>query len=291
MGLAVCKGIVDAHWGHIWAESEGLGLGSRITFTIPAVQMSPEVSPDGSSQFPQRSGETTAGQVRILVVDDDQRMQRHVKQTLSEAGYKAVVTGGLRGTERLIEAERPDIILVDPALPGSDGFELMKRISDITDAQVIVLSTHTEPHTIASLLDAGMADYLVKPFSPVELVARVRAVLRRGAVPDHTQSAGSNSFSLGDLNIDYARRQVTVAGRRPRLTETEYRLLVTLSTNSGRVLTHDYLLQRVWGINYSGNPRLLQAFIKTLRRKLGDNARHPRYIFTEFRVGYYMPRV
>ena len=134
----------------------------------------------------------------------------------------------------------------------------------------------------------GADDYVVKPFSPTELAARIRAALRRRAVPELAQP--SEPHALAELTVDYAQRRVTLAGRPVELTPIEYRMLVELSVNAGRVLTHEYLLQRVWGLGKSGDSGLVRTIVKRLRQKLGDAATNPRYILTQPRVGYLMAR-
>ena len=173
-------------------------------------------------------------------------------------------------------------------LPGTDGTELMKGIFDIADVPVIFLSVYGQDDVIARAFDTGAADYVVKPFSPTELTARIRAALRRqGATarPEPTEP-----YVLGELTIDYAERRVSVAGRPVQLTAIEHQLLVELSVHAGLVLTHDHLLQRVWGLGSSGDSWPVRTAVKNLRRKLGDDAGSPTYIFTEPRVGYRMPK-
>ena len=166
-------------------------------------------------------------------------------------------------------------------LPGTDGIELMERVPGLSDVPVVFISGYGRDETIARALEAGAEDYIVKPFSPTELVARVRAALRRRAEPD--------SFVLGDLAIDYDRRRVSVGGRAVTLTATEYDLLRALSLRAGRVSTYEALLRQVWS-GRSGDAKIVRAYVKRLRRKLGDDARRPAYILTELRVGYRMPR-
>ena len=287
LGLAICKGIVEAHGGRIWAESDGQGLGARFSLTVPAVEEVVSPSVNGVRGSHADAEQVTLHSARILAVDDEPQVLRHIKRTLSEAGYAPTVTCDPWEVEHLIEMHGPHLILLDLALPGIDGFGLMRRISAITDAPVIFLSGHSEDQVIEKAFEMGAADYVVKPFSPTELVARTRAALRKRA---SAETPPLEPYVLGNLEINYSNRRVSVAGRALRLTATEYKLLFELSANAGRVLTHDQLLQRVWGLDHSGNPRLVQNFVKTLRRKLGDDAKRPSYIFTEFRVGYRMPR-
>ena len=288
LGLSVCKGIVEAHGGRIWAESDGPGLGTRLTFTLPVVEENGTGVADGPDELAAVPREAARQRTRILAVDDDPQILWYVRHTLSEAGYTTIVTGDPEQVERLVEVEKPHLILLDLALPGTSGFELMKRIPDITDAPVMFLSGHGTDQDISRGLEIGAADYVVKPFSPTELVARIKAALRKGAASDRREPR--EPYLLGDLTINYAARLVTVAGRSVRLSATEYKLLFELSVNAGRVLTHDQLLRRVWDQDYSEGSQVVRTYVTYLRRKLGDDAKSPTYIFTEPRVGYRMAK-
>ena len=288
LGLSVCKGIVEAHGGRIWAVSDGPGLGTRFTFTIPVVEEDAIDAADGPDELAALPMEAARQRTRILAVDDDPQILWYVRHTLSEAGYATIVTGDPEQVERLVEVEKPHLILLDLALPGTNGFELMKRIADMTDAPVMFLSGHAADQDISRGLEMGAADYVVKPFSPTELVARIKAALRKGAASDRTEPR--EPYVLGDLTINYAERRVSVAGRSVHLSATEYKLLFELSVNAGRVLTHDQLLRRVWDQDNSEGSQLLRTYVTYLRSKLGDDAKSPTYIFTEPRVGYRMAK-
>ena len=230
---------------------------------------------------PQQSGKKPAP---ILVVDDDPQTLLSVRGALSKAGYVTIATGDPAEVPRLLKEHRPNLVLLDLVLPEVDGIELMREIFEMAAVPVLFLSAYGQDEVIARAFDAGAADYVVKPFSPTELTARIRAILRRGAAPFRAEP--SEPCVLGDLTIDYVDRRVTVGGRRVRLTDTEYRLLVELSVHLGRVVTYEELLERVWGGKTLGDLRPLRSTVKSIRRKLGDGAKTPAYLFNESRVGY-----
>ena len=288
LGLAICRGIVEAHGGRIWAESEGLGQGARFIFTVPIVEREGVGSAVEPAAFTAGTKESTRERKRVLVVDDDPHALRYIRDALAKSGYEAIVTGEPEDVDRLIEEEKPHLVLLDMMLPGFDGVELMTNIVKEAELPVIFLSAYGQEDVIAKALDMGAADYVMKPFAPTELAARIRAALRRHA--GGILFMQSEAYQLGDLAINYAERSVSVAGRPVTLTATEYALLFELSSNAGVVMTHGQLLRRVWGEGKSGDAGLVRTIVKRLRHKLGDDAHNPKYIFTEPRVGYRMTK-
>jgi len=214
-------------------------------------------------------------------MDDDPEALRYVRDTHTAESYAVLVTGDPEELAHLVRTTRPHLVLLDLILPGADRIELLENVPGLADQPVIFTSGYGRDETIARALKAGAADYIVKPFLPTELTARIQAVLRlRG---------GSATFVLGELAIDYERRRVSLAGQVLELTATEYELLRVLSHNAGRAVTHETLLRQVWGNRATAGPHAVRTYVKKLRDKLGDDPAQPAYILTETRVGYRMP--
>ncbi len=220
--------------------------------------------------------------MKVLVIDDEPQIRRALRTSLSAHGYEVAAVG--TGQEGILAAAEtaPDLALVDLGLPDMDGSEVIRRIRSFSDVPVIVLSVRESQAEKVAALDAGADDYVTKPFGMEELLARMRAALRR-AVPEEPVEP---AVRFGDLQIDLARQLVTRAGEQVRLTPTEYSLLEALVGNPGKLLTHQWLLRRVWGQGYGTETTYLRTYIRSLRKKLGDDASAPALIVTEPGVGY-----
>ena len=286
LGLAICKGIVEAHGGRIRAESDGPGRGAQFSFSLPASEApgAAEPSPATEAVEERRSSRRT----RILAVDDDPKTLLHVRDSLVRAGYDPILTGDPDAVARLIVEQRPHLVLLDLMLPEVDGIELMELVPELRDLPVIFLSAYGGDRRVARALERGADDYIVKPFSPTELIARIQTVLRRWTMSVTAEPA--QPFTLFELSLDYAQRRVSLAGSELRLTELEYRMLVELSVHAGQARSHAQLLRAVWGPGHSRRSGAVRTVVKQLRRKLGDDAGEPAYIINEPRYGYRMPK-
>lgn len=225
----------------------------------------------------------------ILVVEDDPPIQRALQRNLEVSGFDVLVTSNGRRAIDLVREEQPDLILLDLWLPGEiDGMEVCSQVRQWTQIPIIVVSARTEEKLKVEALDQGADDYLTKPFSTDELLARVRACLRRVANQEAESAAQHEMlYTLdGYISINLARRQVLVNGKDVRLTPTEYELLHQLMMHAGKVLTHRVLLRSVWGPEYGEEADYLRVYVRQLRRKVEVDSSHPQYILTEPGVGY-----
>lgn len=284
LSLPLCKGIVSAHGGQIWAEEGKQEAHTQINLTIPAAISGVD---DLGGQPQERGPVAEENAPTVLVVSLNHQMVAHVADTISGAGYNALVAVTSGQAEQNAIAHGPDLVLLDVSLPITEGVGVVRRIREILDSPIVFLSGQNGDQDIARAFEMGAYDYISRPYSPAELLGRVSAAMRnRASSPDKQIT----TYVQGELSINYAERRVLVAGQQVRLTATEYRLLCELAFNAGRVLTNSQLLQRVWGEQSAEDTRILRTFVKNLRRKLGDDAQTPRYIFTEPRVGYRMER-
>ncbi len=218
---------------------------------------------------------------RILVIDDEPAIQRFLKTALSSGEFS--LYQAVNGHDALLAAVgvKPDVILLDLGLPDMDGGEVIERIRQWSQVPIIVLSVRDRETDKVRALDAGADDYLTKPFGVAELLARIRAMLRRSL-----QQTAEPLYRIDDLEVDLARRLVLLQGEEISLTPTEYDLLRLFVTNAGKVLTHRQILKQIWGATYLEQPHILRVNVSNLRHKLEKDASRPRYILTESGVGY-----
>lgn len=223
--------------------------------------------------------------VSVLVVDDDIHILRMLQRMLELEGYQVLTASSGVAALDIFDEKTPELVLLDIMLPDIDGYTVCQNIHEFSQIPIIMITAKDSDEEKVQGLDAGADDYVTKPFSANELVARVRAVLRRTRLWDeHPEPA----FSFQDLVIDFVRHRVTAGSQEVNLTATEYRLLAYLVHNAGRVVTPDQIIQAVWGEEYIGEAHLLQVNMARLRQKLKDDARNPKYILTKPGIGYMM---
>jgi len=224
---------------------------------------------------------------RVLIVDDEPRYVRLMEANLITEGYQ--VLRGYDGQQavNMVVEQKPDLVLLDLMMPVLDGFAACERIREFSDVPIIIITAKGEEQSRVRGLDLGADDYIVKPFSATELLARVRAVLRRSK--KNISAAKESLFVHGNLTIDFARAEVFVNGKMVFLSATEYRLLLQLAHNLGQVLPSEQLLADVWGPEYSEDKEILWVSISRLRQKLEDDPKEPRHIVTRSGLGYVMP--
>ncbi|MHB0868276.1 MAG: response regulator transcription factor [Chloroflexota bacterium] len=222
---------------------------------------------------------------RVLVVDDEPKLVKLVRAVLEADGFGVLTAANGEEALRQAEEAQPDLVLLDVLLPGQlDGFQVCRAIREHSPVPVIMLTAKAQENDRLRGFDAGADDYLTKPFSSRELLARVRAVLRRSRSAEQPQ--GGQVITAGDLTVDLSQRRVTVKGREVVLTATEYRLLAELAQHAGKVLLHEELLSRVWGPDYRDEVEYLRAYVRYLRRKIEEDPAQPRHLISRPGIGY-----
>ncbi|HEX3643116.1 MAG TPA: winged helix-turn-helix domain-containing protein [Ktedonobacteraceae bacterium] len=294
LGLAAARATIEAHEGKIWADSPGFGQGSTFCFTLPlaprtSIQVQPLPALTDHAAVPQSNTRSVSlkqdRRIHILVAENDARFARYVRANLEEQQYRVqMVTHGLQ-LLRQIDLEAPDMLVLSTHLADMSGIELLQRVREFSHTPVIMLCQDCDEDERVQFFDLGCDDLLVKPFGIKEMLARVRALLRRQA-PQTEQTAKQSIFVTGDLLIDYAQHLVTVDNKTIQLSRTEYKLLSVLAQNVGMVMTHELLLEKVWGPEYNRDVDFIWVYISRLRRKIETDSRSPKYILTVPDVGY-----
>ena len=223
----------------------------------------------------------------VLVVEDEEAICNFITAILNSNGYQVIKTNTGKGSLSLVAAYSPDVILLDLGLPDIDGVEILKSIRGWSKIPIVVVSARGHEREKVEVLDLGADDYIVKPFGTSELLARIRTALRHSTQSMGVESKGMGKVSVGELEIDYGKRTVFLAGDIVHLTPVEYKILALLSKNAGKVLTHDSIMREIWGV-YANDSHTLRVNMANIRRKIEKNPGEPKYILTEMGVGYRM---
>jgi two-component system, OmpR family, KDP operon response regulator KdpE len=221
---------------------------------------------------------------KILVVEDEQEIRRFLRVSLNHSGYRLVETASAKDAVIQAATQQPDVIILDIGLPDGDGFEVIREVRQWSTIPIVVLSARGQEQDKVRALDEGADDYLTKPFSVAELLARLRVALRHSS--RITNGSGSAVFEVGELQVDLVARQVRLAAKEIHLTPTEFRLLGTLVKHAGKVVTHRQLLKEVWGPDSVYETQYLRVYMAALRQKIEPESSRPRYLLTEPGVGY-----
>jgi DNA-binding response OmpR family regulator len=224
----------------------------------------------------------------VIVADDDPRLLRLVQFNLQQAGYRVLTAADGNRALRLAESENPDLVLLDIRMPLMDGLEVCRRVRNFSTVPIIMITARDSEEDKVAGLDAGADDYLTKPFGAPELMARVRAVLRRAKL--YSGETAEPVFESGDLKVDFAQQLASVDGQPVNLTPTEYRIVAYLARHAGRVVTQSDLLTKVWGPEYENEAHLLRVNIARLRQKLEQDPSSPRHVITRPGIGYYLAK-
>lgn len=307
LGLASARSTIEAHGGRIWADSLGAGQGATFYLTLP-LSPSAHVSAPPTSQPSAASTNVTSitpitnqtssrpallktdRRTRVLLAENNPRLARYIRANLEEQQYRVhTVNHGIQFLRQL-DLEEPDVILLSTQLADMSGVELLQRLREFSQIPVMMLCDECDEDERVRLFDLGCDDLVSKPFGMKELLARVRALLRRqasSAAPITHQAI----FTTGDLAIDHAQHIVTVRGEPVQLSRTEYNLLNVLAQNAGMVVTHELLLEKVWGPEYNRDIDFIWVYISRLRRKIEDDSRRPKYVITVPDVGYKLAKI
>lgn len=225
---------------------------------------------------------------RILVVEDEKSISSLIRAILTGNNYDVIQASNGAEAFSMISSHCPDLIVLDLGLPDIDGMEIIRAIRSWTETPIVVVSARSYDRDKVDALDAGADDYLTKPFSATELLARIRVALRHTRSGKAPGGSLNGKFCAGDFCVDYDKHQVLVGGENCRLTQNEFRIVALLSRYAGRVLTYDYIMKQLWGPQSKGSNQILRVNMANIRRKIEENPAEPRYIFTEVGVGYRM---